>query len=111
MMETFTEYESLSQVIVLNVHHTCASILIHTCLQVELRRFREFGVMIIDDGIEFYNGSSPGTFTDLNINSGLLYLGGIPTVMSYVSLFQGAEMVRYLHLICTFSSTWLCMCN
>ena len=49
--------------------------------------------MIIDDGIEKLTGSSPGTFTALNINNGYLFLGGIPEFVNYVSLFPGGEEV------------------
>lgn len=62
-------------------------------MQVELRRFEQVGVMIIDGGVETQNGSSPGTFTALNINSGYLFLGGIPEFINYVSLFPGGEEV------------------
>lgn len=63
-------------------------------IQVELRRFEQFGVMIIDNGVETRNGTSPGTFTALNINNGFLFLGGIPRFMNYVSLFPGGVEVR-----------------
>ena len=49
--------------------------------------------MVIDDGIEKLTGSSPGTFTALNINKGYLFLGGIPEFIRYVSLFTGGEEV------------------
>ena len=62
-------------------------------IQVELRRFEQYGVMIIDGGVEIQNGSSPGTFTALNINNGYLFLGGIPEFINYVSLFPGGEEV------------------
>ena len=68
-------------------------------MQVELRRFEQYGVMIID-GIETRNGSSPGTFTALNINNGYLFLGGIPEFINYVSLFQGGEEVTPNLLYC-----------
>ena len=69
-----------------------------TPLQVELRRFEQYGVMIIDGGAETRNGSSPGTFTALNINNGFLFLGGIPDFMNFISLFPGGAVVSQLKL-------------
>ncbi len=78
-------------------------------IQVELRRFEQFGVMIIDSGLETRNGSSPGTFTALNINNGYLFLGGIPEFINYVALFPGGEevtqpLIIYYHYNSLFSS-------
>lgn len=58
-----------------------------------MRRFEQCGVMVIDSGVEIQNGTSPGTFTALNINSGLLFLGNIPEFVNHVSLLQGGEEV------------------
>ena len=69
-------------------------------VQVELRRFEQYGVMIVDDGVETRNGSSPGTFTALNINNGYLFLGGIPEFINYVSLFPGGEEVTQSSINC-----------
>ena len=66
----------------------------YTCTQVELHRFEHFGVMLIDNGAEYLNGSSPGTFTDLNIDNGFLFLGGIPEIINSVSLFPGGVEVK-----------------
>jgi hypothetical protein len=68
-------------------------------IQVELRRFEQFGVMIIDSGLETRNGSSPGAFTALNINNGYLFLGGIPEFINYVALFPGGEEVTQTLII------------
>lgn len=36
----------------------------------------------MDGGIEAVDGISPGTFSALNINSGYLFVGGIPVMMA-----------------------------
>ncbi len=38
-------------------------------------------MLIIDEGAEEIEMSSPGGFTELNANSGLLYVGGLPPSM------------------------------
>ena len=62
--------------------------------QVKLWRLNQHGEMLIDNGTEYLNGSSPGTYTALNINNGYLFLGGIPNFINYVSLFMRGEEVR-----------------
>lgn len=39
---------------------------------------RKLGELIVDGGLEHVTGSSPGNFTLLNVNSGYLFLGGVP---------------------------------
>lgn len=42
----------------------------------------------MDNGLEVINGTSPGTFSSLNINSGYLFLGGLPALVTSSNLAQ-----------------------
>ena len=58
----------------------------------------QFGEMIIDEGLEYQSGISPSRFTALNINSGLLYVGGIPLqILSNLSLLWPGDQVQYTY--------------
>lgn len=60
----------------------------------ELQRLAQFGEMIIDGGSERQSGVSPREFTALNINSGLLFVGGIPShILSDLSLLWPGDEV------------------
>lgn len=55
------------------------------------RHFRD-GKLIVDDGI--VTGTSPGLFSFLNINSGYLFVGGVPDMMLPLSLLPIEQQVR-----------------
>ena len=38
------------------------------------------GQLIVDEGLEIVNGTSPSNFTQLNINSGYIFVGGVPNM-------------------------------
>lgn len=52
----------------------------------ELQRNSRMGRLVIDDGVEAVNGTSPGTFSSLNVNSGYLFIGGVPAFVASASL-------------------------
>ena len=55
----------------------------------------QFGEMIIDEGLEYRSGVAPRDFTALNVNSGLLYIGGIPSqILSGLSLLWPGDQVQ-----------------
>lgn len=60
------------------------------------RRFRD-GKLIVDSGIEVVTGTSPGPFSSLNINSGYLFLGGVPDMMLPLSLLPIEQQVLRGH--------------
>ena len=65
--------------------------------QVELWRSARVGQLIIDRGLETIYGDSPGQFSALNINSnsGYLFIGGVPLMLTDLSLLvSGQEVVN-----------------
>ena len=54
----------------------------------EVQRNSRVGKIIVDNGLEVVNGTSPGTFSSLNTNSGYLFIGGIPSMMSSRTAIQ-----------------------
>ena len=77
-------------------------------MQVELQRFERCGVMIVDGGEETQTANSPGTFTALNINTGLLFLGSIPGFVNHVSLLQEGFEVYKTNLLIRISLSLNC---
>jgi hypothetical protein len=55
---------------------------------VEIRRNSRAGQLIVDNGVEVVNGTSPGNFNSLNTNSGYLFVGGVPAIMTSNGLLQ-----------------------
>lgn len=47
-----------------------------------MRRNSRVGQLVVDSGVEAMSGTSPGTFSSLNVNSGYLFVGGIPTLVA-----------------------------
>lgn len=60
----------------------------------EIRRNSRVGQLVVDNGAEAVNGTSPGTFSSLNINSGYLFVGGIPSLVASTS-FLPQVVVQY----------------
>ena len=50
------------------------------------------GQLVIDHGTEAVNGTSPGTFSSLNVNSGYLFIGGIPAMEASTSMLAQAPV-------------------
>ena len=63
-------------------------------MQVELWRNSRAGRLIIDRGIETISGDSPGLFSSLNVNSGYLFIGGVPAMLNTLSLLHPGDQVR-----------------
>ncbi len=61
-------------------------------LQVEIRRAAQMGELIVDGGLEVVSDTAPGSFTQLNIYSGLLYLGGVPSILELALTWPGQEV-------------------
>ncbi len=53
------------------------------------------GELIVDEGSEVISDTAPGTFSQLNINSELLFLGGAPSILD-LALTQPGDEVRKL---------------
>ena len=64
-------------------------------MQVEIIRSAQMGELIVDEGSEVISDTAPGTFSQLNINSELLFLGGAPSILD-LALTQPGDEVRKL---------------
>lgn len=53
----------------------------------------------MDGGLEIADGTSPGSFSSLNINSGYLFIGGIPAMVVSTSLLSQVTIL-YSTRIC-----------
>ena len=66
--------------------YTSLAVSLSVCTtQVELYRSARFGEMVVD-GSDKSNATSPEGFTALNVNAGVLFLGGTPVVKPPSSL-------------------------
>ncbi len=63
-------------------------------IQVEIRRSAQMGELIVDGGSEVISDTAPGSFTQLNIYSGLLFLGGVPSILELALIWPGQEVRR-----------------
>lgn len=61
--------------------------------QVELHRNGRNGTMVIDGGAEVVSGLSPGSFTSLNVETEMLFVGGTPLVLPPTNLISFREEV------------------
>ena len=61
----------------------------------EIRRHFRDGKLIVDGGTEVVTGTSPGPFSFLNINSGYLFVGGVPDMMLPLNLLPIEQQVNF----------------
>ena len=50
---------------------------------------------MIDGGSEMVSGVSPGNFSSLNMKSGQLFVGGVPTIMAPLRLYFPEQEVSF----------------